>query len=217
MNQIHSRFEQAICLDDVVGRRVASSLRKRVFDIIFAALTLLIFAPLLLVLAVAIKIESPGPVLFKQSRTGLRGRPFTIYKLRSMRVHHSEKVVQASRGDARITELGRVIRALSLDELPQLLNVLRGDMSLVGPRPHAISHDVEWGAAVPTYVLRFQARPGLTGLAQVSGYRGRVHSLQDIDARVRADLEYVDTWSFRRDMAIIMRTVPLLFADPNAV
>jgi putative colanic acid biosynthesis UDP-glucose lipid carrier transferase len=197
---------------------VASSVRKRAFDIAVAALALLIFAPLLLVLALAIRIESSGPVLFRQHRTGLGGQPFTIFKLRSMHVHQPKGVlVQASRGDDRITVVGRFIRALSLDELPQLLNVLRGDMSLVGPRPHALSHDADWACAVPNYASRFRARPGLTGLAQVNGYRGQVHSTRDIDDRVRADIDYIDNWSFGRDIEIILKTLPLLFADPNAV
>jgi putative colanic acid biosynthesis UDP-glucose lipid carrier transferase len=218
MNQINSRFEGAIHLNDAAVHHVALSLRKRLFDLAFAALALLIFAPLLFLLALAIKVETPGPVLFRQDRTGLGGRTFTIYKLRSMRIHEPDAVVrQASRGDDRITPIGAVIRALSLDELPQLLNVIKGDMSLVGPRPHAISHDTEWGCAIPTYGQRFRARPGLTGLAQVNGYRGKVDSLRDVDARIRADIEYIETWSFGRDMQIILRTLPLLFADPNAV
>jgi len=192
------------------------SIRKRCLDIAVAALMLLILAPLLVLVAVVIKIESEGPVFFRQERTGLGGRPFTILKFRSMRLHHDRHVVQASRSDSRITRVGGIIRALSIDELPQLLNVLRGDMSLVGPRPHALAHDQRWSLLVPDYGQRFRARPGLTGLAQVRGHRGEIFSVDDIAARIGDDNAYIDRWSLALDIKIIFATVPLIFADPNA-
>jgi putative colanic acid biosynthesis UDP-glucose lipid carrier transferase len=191
-------------------------MRKRCFDIVFAALLLLLLAPLFVLVGVVIKLESEGPVFFRQERTGLGGKPFTILKFRSMRLHHDRHVVQATRSDARVTRVGAVIRALSIDELPQLLNVVRGDMSLVGPRPHALAHDQRWSLMVPDYWERFRARPGLTGLAQVRGNRGEVSSVDDIAARVGDDNAYIDRWSLGLDFKIVLATVPLIFADPNA-
>lgn len=191
-------------------------MRKRCFDIVFAALLLLLLAPLFVLVGVVIKLESEGPVFFRQERTGLGGKPFTILKFRSMRLHHDRHVVQATRSDARVTRVGAVIRALSIDELPQLLNVVRGDMSLVGPRPHALAHDQRWSLMVPDYWERFRARPGLTGLAQVRGNRGEVSSVDDIAARVGDDNAYIDCWSLGLDFKIVLATVPLIFADPNA-
>jgi len=197
--------------------RVALSRRKRVFDIVAAGLALLAFLPLLLVIGVAIWMESDGPVLFRQQRTGLHGRPFRIYKFRTMRVTEDGSAVrQAVRGDARVTPLGGLLRRLSLDELPQLLNVLRGEMSIVGPRPHALAHDLAWSQQVPGYADRFRARPGLTGAAQVSGYRGEVANDEGLWARIAADNAYIDNWSFGVDLRLVIRTAPLLFGDAKA-
>jgi putative colanic acid biosynthesis UDP-glucose lipid carrier transferase len=195
----------------------ATSRRKRAFDIVVAGLALLAFLPLLLLIGTAIWMESEGPVLFRQQRTGLNGKPFRIYKFRTMTVtEDGDGVRQAVRGDARVTPLGGVLRKLSLDELPQLLNVLKGEMSIVGPRPHALSHDVTWSRRVPGYAGRFRARPGLTGQAQVQGYRGEVANDEGLFQRIAADNAYIDGWSFRRDVALILRTVPLLFGDAQA-
>lgn len=197
--------------------RVASSRRKRAFDILFAGVALLAFLPLLLVIGVAIWMESDGPILFRQQRTGLHGRPFRIFKFRTMRVTEDGPAVrQARRGDARVTPLGALLRQLSLDELPQLLNVLRGEMSIVGPRPHALAHDMVWSSRVPGYGARFRARPGLTGAAQVKGYRGEVANDDGLWARIAADNAYIDNWSLRADIGLVIRTAPLLFGDAKA-
>jgi putative colanic acid biosynthesis UDP-glucose lipid carrier transferase len=194
-----------------------SSRRKRAFDIVVAGLALLVFLPLLLVIGTAIWMESEGPVLFRQQRTGLNGRPFRIYKFRTMCVTEDGQAVrQAVRGDARVTPLGGLLRRLSLDELPQLLNVLKGEMSVVGPRPHALVHDVAWAGRVAGYAGRFRARPGLTGEAQVLGYRGEVTSDAGLLARIEADNAYIDGWSFAKDLRLVARTVPLLLGDMRA-
>lgn len=196
---------------------VASSRMKRAFDIFGAGMALLVFLPLLVMVACLVRLESRGPALFRQRRTGLNGEIFQVYKFRTMRVAEDGDVVrQATRGDSRITPLGAILRKFSIDELPQLLNVLKGDMSLIGPRPHAVAHDEQWGKQVPGYHLRFRARPGMTGYAAVCGFRGEVKELQGIIDRIEADNEYIDTWSFALDIKIIWRTIPLVFADTRA-
>lgn len=196
---------------------VVASRRKRLFDVMAAGLALLAFLPLLVLIALAIRLEGGGPVLFRQQRTGLNGRPFRIYKFRTMRVMEDQGLVtQACRNDSRVTPLGAILRKLSLDELPQLLNILCGDMSIVGPRPHALSHDEAWAGVVPGYAARFRARPGLTGRAQVLGYRGEITSPDVLTARIDADNAYIETWSFQSDLALVARTVPLLFGDRRA-
>jgi putative colanic acid biosynthesis UDP-glucose lipid carrier transferase len=195
----------------------ASSASKRLFDVAAASLAILLFLPLLCALALAIRAESRGPAIFRQRRTGLNGEVFTIYKLRTMRVSEDGGTVrQATRGDDRVTAVGAILRKLSLDELPQLLNVLKGDMSIVGPRPHALSHDSYYGARVPGYANRFRARPGLTGYAQVNGFRGEVRQLQCMADRVAADTAYIQEWSFALDVLIVAKTFPLLLRDPRA-
>ncbi len=197
--------------------RVACSRRKRGFDLIMSLGALLFFLPLLLTISMLVRLESRGPALFRQRRTGLNGVVFTVFKFRTMTVAEDGATVrQATRGDARITALGAVLRKFSLDELPQLLNVLRGEMSLIGPRPHAVAHDESWSKLSPEYVRRFRAKPGLTGYAAVSGYRGEVTDPQAILDRVTADNVYIDTWSFGLDLQIVWRTVPLIFADTRA-
>lgn len=200
-----------------VAMAVATSRRKRAFDIIMSAGALLFFLPLLLTVAMLIRMESKGPALFRQRRTGLNGAIFTVFKFRTMTVAEDGAAIkQATQGDKRITPLGAILRKFSIDELPQLLNVLRGDMSLIGPRPHAVAHDELWGEQAPGYNRRFRARPGLTGYAAVCGFRGEVKELQAIVDRVEADNAYIDTWTFGLDMKIIWRTIPLVFADSNA-
>lgn len=196
---------------------VAVSRRKRAFDVMVALGALVVFLPLLLLIGLMVRLESPGPALFRQRRTGLNGRVFTVFKFRTMTVVEDGDIVrQATRGDARVTPLGAILRKFSIDELPQFLNVLRGDMSLIGPRPHALAHDETWSQAVPDYDRRFRARPGLTGYAAVCGFRGEVKDLQAIVDRVNADNEYIDTWSFALDMRIVWRTLPLIFGDTRA-
>jgi len=199
------------------GYAVATSRAKRWLDIVASSAALLLFLPLLLVIAVAVRFESRGPALFRQRRTGLNGQVFTIYKFRTMTVaEDSGPIRHATKNDARVTPLGLILRKCSLDELPQLLNILKGDMSIVGPRPHAVSHDELYSARIPTYNLRFRAKPGLTGLAQVSGFRGEVHEAQCMIDRVAADNAYIETWSFAKDVMIMLRTIPLVLKDPNA-
>ena len=196
---------------------VAASRRKRAFDILMTFGALLVFLPLLLTIAMLVRLESPGPALFRQRRTGLNGTIFTVFKFRTMTVaEDGDTVRQATQNDSRVTALGAVLRKFSLDELPQLLNVLRGEMSLIGPRPHAVTHDEAWGDQVPGYNRRFRARPGLTGYAAVCGFRGEVKELQAIVDRIESDNEYIDTWSFGLDMKIVWRTLPLIFTDTNA-
>jgi putative colanic acid biosynthesis UDP-glucose lipid carrier transferase len=196
---------------------VANCSLKRSFDIAVALVALVVLAPLLLLVAIAIFVEDGGPILFRQRRTGLGGEIFTILKFRSMRVaEDGVDIRQATKADERITRVGSIIRPLSIDELPQLINVLRGDMSFVGPRPHAVSHDHRWSGVIQGYAGRFRARPGLTGYAQVCGLRGEVRELTDIEARIAADNYYVENWSIPLEMSIIFRTIPLLFHDPRA-
>jgi lipopolysaccharide/colanic/teichoic acid biosynthesis glycosyltransferase len=177
------------------------------FDVLAAAATLVLLAPLLAILAILVRLDSPGPALFRQTRTGLNGRTFLIYKYRTMHVQEDGAVVrQAQRGDVRVTRLGALLRRTSLDELPQLLNVLRGEMSLVGPRPHALAHDSHYDALIATYRQRFVVRPGITGWAQINGSRGSTPHLSDMQRRVDLDLWYVQNRSFALDLRILLAT-----------
>jgi lipopolysaccharide/colanic/teichoic acid biosynthesis glycosyltransferase len=177
------------------------------FDAAVAALALFLLAPLLAIVALLIRLDSPGPALFRQTRTGLNGRAFLIYKFRTMQVQENGAVVaQARRGDARLTRLGGLLRSTSLDELPQLINVLRGEMALVGPRPHALAHDRHYGALLSAYHGRFAVRPGITGWAQVNGSRGGTPRLADMQRRVEFDLWYVENRSFALDLRILVAT-----------
>lgn len=190
---------------------------KRTLDIVGALGGLVFLAPLLFLVAVAIRLESRGPVIFRQRRTGYDGKPFIIYKFRSMRVaEDGARVVQAKRGDPRVTRVGALIRRTSIDELPQLLNVLKGEMSLVGPRPHALAHDEYYGRRIPGYDQRFCAKPGLTGYAQVSGFRGETADPSLMARRIQYDLEYIRTWSIRLDIEILLRTFVTIHRDPAA-
>ena len=191
---------------------------KLLFDRLFALAALIALAPLFVVLAAAIKLTSPGPVFFTQMRKGADGRPFAIYKFRSMSVHHEAfgQVTQASRGDVRVTKLGAFMRRTSLDELPQFFNVLLGQMSVVGPRPHAIAHDDLYKDLVYGYMSRYRIKPGITGWAQVNGYRGATNKIEKMEARVKFDLFYLQNWSFWFDMRIVMATIFKGFAGRNA-
>jgi putative colanic acid biosynthesis UDP-glucose lipid carrier transferase len=198
-------------------RPVATHPLKRGFDVLGAGIGLLLFLPLLVLLVTLIKLESPGPAIFRQRRTGYRGRVFTIYKFRTMTVtEDSGQIRHATKDDTRVTAIGALLRKLSIDELPQLVNVLKGDMSIVGPRPHALAHDEYYGALIPTYAARFRARPGLTGYAQVNGFRGEIRDARGMSDRVAADNSYIDAWSPSLDIAILARTIPLIFRDPRA-
>ncbi len=198
-------------------RRVSRSSLKRVFDIMISMTALLVMLPFLLPVALLIKLDSPGPIFFLQRRSGLNGKLFNIYKFRSMTVaENGDRVVQAKANDKRVTRIGKILRKTSLDEVPQLINILRGEMSFVGPRPHALAHDTEFAVAVPSYTRRFQTKPGLTGLAQVRGFRGEIHCREDLEKRIEADIEYIETWTFVSDVMMVFRTVPLMFGDKKA-
>ena len=194
----------------VIGRpdMGLSGAAKRAFDVICASLGLALLSPMLLLVAAAIKLESPGPVLFRQIRHGADGRTFPIYKFRSMTTAAcaSNEVVQATRNDMRVTRLGRFLRRSSIDELPQLFNVLRGEMSLVGPRPHAAQHNEQYRRQIRGYMLRHKVRPGLTGWAQVHGLRGETETVEKMANRVRFDLDYLRHWSVGLDLYIVLRT-----------
>jgi len=187
---------------------VAQSRSKRAFDACAAAFGLLLLAPFLLAVAVLIRLDSPGRVLFSQRRYGRDGKTFRIYKFRTMTATASrDSFAQAVVGDARITRLGKILRKTSIDELPQLLNVLKGDMALVGPRPHPLDLDDHFSGLIPDYMRRYAARPGITGLAQISGHRGPTPTVEAMAERVKYDLAYIDGWSFRSDLNILQRTV----------
>lgn len=189
----------------------ARSKLKRALDIVLALALLVAAGPLMLVTAAAVWLDSAGPVLFRQRRTGLGGREITILKFRTMLVQEDGDCIrQARRGDPRVTRVGSFLRRSSIDELPQLINVLRGDMSLVGPRPHALAHDTFYQSQIPTYGQRFRARPGITGLAQVSGLRGECPNIELMEQRIRRDIEYVDGWSIWLDLVILVRTVAVV-------
>ncbi|RQZ52372.1 undecaprenyl-phosphate glucose phosphotransferase [Burkholderia sp. Bp9099] len=191
---------------------------KFAFDRLFAGAVLIPLLPLLAALAIAVKLSSPGPVLFRQRRKGADGREFHILKFRTMRVHRVQPgiVRQASRNDARITPVGAFLRRTSLDELPQFFNVLFGQMSVVGPRPHAIEHDDFYRQLIDCYMYRYRVRPGITGWAQVNGYRGETRKVEAMAARVKFDLFYMQNWSFWFDMKIILMTVVRGFVGRNA-
>ncbi len=210
-------YDQAAMLQSPVVHAPA----KKALDYGIAALALAFLAPLLLLIALLIKLDSPGPVFFLQPRRGLHNRSFTLIKFRSMYTHLAdpEALRQTSRNDPRVTPVGRWLRRLSLDELPQLLNVLRGEMSLVGPRPHAPNMRVE--GALPNlaggdYLLRYSVKPGITGWAQVNGQRGELARLEDLRQRLRLDLEYIRGWSFRLDCKILLLTLTREIFSKNA-
>ena len=169
---------------------------KRALDLVLAVVAAVLLAPVLLMTAVAIKIDSNGPVLFRQRRVGFYNREFLIYKFRTMTVmDDGEAVVQARRGDRRVTRIGKLLRRSSIDELPQLFNVIRGDMSIVGPRPHAVAHHDQYSALIASYALRHHVKPGLTGMAQIRGLRGETRQLALMERRVEQDLWYINHWS----------------------
>jgi exopolysaccharide biosynthesis polyprenyl glycosylphosphotransferase len=193
---------------------------KRIFDVVVASTMLLLFAPLMLFVALAVKVTSPGPVLFRQMRIGRGNMPISVLKFRTMRLEQSDFAGcrSAQRGDSRLTSVGAFLRRTSIDELPQLLNVLKGDMSIVGPRPHAVGSTAEdslfWDID-ERYWQRGAVKPGITGLAQVRGYRGATSTVKDLTDRVHSDLEYLSEWSVGKDIAIMLKTVRVL-VHPNA-
>ncbi len=191
---------------------------KALEDRILGGLLVLAFLPVMAAVALAIRLESPGPVIFRQKRYGYNNRVFHIYKFRSM-YHHGvpeKRTKQATRDDPRITRVGRFIRKTSLDELPQLFNVLEGEMSIVGPRPHAVDHNEEYAGIIKGYFARHNVKPGITGWAQVNGLRGETESVEKMEARVRYDTYYVENWSLLFDLQILVRTAFVGFVNRNA-
>ncbi len=193
---------------------------KTLEDRVLASLILLLIAPLMLMIAAAIKLTSPGPVLFKQQRYGFNNEIIEVFKFRSMHVDRCSAdqgpVAQATRDDDRITPLGRVLRRSSLDELPQFINVVRGEMSIVGPRPHAVAHNEQYAKLIDEYLARHKVKPGITGWAQVNGLRGETDTLDKMERRVQYDLHYIENWSLALDLRIILMTLLVGFRHPNA-
>jgi putative colanic acid biosynthesis UDP-glucose lipid carrier transferase len=190
---------------------------KSVSDFLLAAMILIGIAPLMIALAIGVKLSSPGPVLFKQRRYGVDGRKIVVYKFRSMTVAEDGDVVrQATRNDARITKFGAFLRRTSLDELPQFINVLQGRMSVVGPRPHAIAHNELYRKLIRGYMIRHKVKPGITGLAQVHGFRGETDTVEKMKARVEYDLEYLRNWSLLLDLQIVLKTAVVVLRRSNA-
>jgi putative colanic acid biosysnthesis UDP-glucose lipid carrier transferase len=192
------------------------SLLKRGLDLLVAGLALLLLSPLLLLIAGGVKLSSPGPVLFKQRRHGMNGQEILVYKFRSMRVmENGAAVQQARRGDPRVTKFGAFLRKTSLDELPQFINVLQGQMSVVGPRPHAIAHNDQYRQQIDGYMLRHKVKPGITGWAQINGYRGETDTLDKMRKRIEYDLHYLQHWSLGLDLQIVLRTAFVFFQTKN--
>jgi len=180
---------------------------KRTLDVVGSVTAILFLSPLFLMAAIAIKLDSGGPIIFRQRRTGFNAKEFVIFKFRTMTVlEDGEAIIQACRGDLRATRVGKFLRRSSIDELPQLLNVLKGEMSLVGPRPHAVAHDREYEVHIADYGFRQHIKPGITGWAQVNGLRGETRSLETMTERVKLDLWYINNWSLGFDINILART-----------
>lgn len=193
------------------------ALIKRLEDLFFGTIILALISPILLVIAAAVKFTSPGPILFKQNRYGQKGEKIRVWKFRTMTVcEDGENVTQATRGDSRYTKIGEFLRKTSLDELPQFYNVLQGRMSIVGPRPHAVAHNEQYRNVIPGYMLRHMIKPGITGWAQVNGWRGETNTIYKMRKRVEFDLEYMREWSLWLDIKIIFLTVFRGFTDKNA-
>jgi putative colanic acid biosynthesis UDP-glucose lipid carrier transferase len=194
-----------------------NSVLKRGTDIVVSGMALLLLAPLMLAIALAVRLSSPGPVIFRQRRYGLYGEEIYIYKFRSMTVlDDGANIVQARKNDGRLTRIGGFLRRSSLDELPQFINALQGRMSVVGPRPHAVAHNEQYRKLIKGYMLRHKVKPGITGWAQVNGLRGETATLERMEARIRYDLDYLRNWSLWLDLWIIIKTVKVVFSRQNA-
>ncbi len=204
----------SLCETPYYGTR---GITKRVSDFVIASLAILILSPVLLSIAIGIKMTSPGPIIFRQRRYGLDGREIVVAKFRTMNVCEDGDVIkQATANDSRITKFGAFLRKHSLDELPQFFNVLQGRMSVVGPRPHAVAHNEEYRRLIKGYMIRHKVNPGITGLAQVSGHRGETNTVDDMARRVECDLEYLRNWSLFLDIKIMFRTAMLVLGDKKA-
>lgn len=190
---------------------------KRIEDIVISSIILIFISPILLIIACLIKLTSPGPIIFKQTRYGMDGKPIKVWKFRSMSVMENDnKVIQATKNDIRITKIGRLLRRTSLDELPQFFNVLFGGMSIVGPRPHAVAHNEQYRNLIEGYMLRHKVKPGITGWAQINGWRGETDTLEKMEKRVEFDLEYIREWSIWLDLKIIFLTIFKGFINKSA-
>ena len=195
----------------------AQRVAKRAMDVVLASIALVFFLPILTLTAIAIKLDNAGPVIFRQTRNGFNGRQFVIFKFRTMAVQENgAAVLQATRDDPRVTSIGRLLRSASIDELPQLFNVLRGDMSLIGPRPHALAHDTYFEEVLSDYAFRHHVKPGITGWAQCNGARGETPSIEHISERVKLDLWYINNWSIWLDVQILIRTLFEVLRKRNA-
>jgi len=212
ISQIGNVIVFSLSESSLAGQR---SYNKKFLDYGLSITALVLLSPLLLLTALAIKLTSKGPVLFKQKRHGWRGEEFNVWKFRSMRAHKESdgEITQASQHDPRITAVGRFIRRTSIDELPQLFNVLNGTMSLVGPRPHAVEHNNYYSEKIEDYMARHNIKPGLTGLAQINNCRGETKTVEEMRCRVEYDLEYINNWSNKLDIKIIIKTLFVLFSD----
>jgi Undecaprenyl-phosphate glucose phosphotransferase len=210
----------ALPVVQLVGKPMSGwdSVLKAVEDFVLSAILVVVLSPLLVLIALAIKLDSRGPVFFRQKRLGFNNQIINVYKFRSMYADDETggKTLQATKADPRITRVGRFLRRWSLDELPQLLNVLNGTMSLVGPRPHALDHNEDFARQVRGYFARHRVKPGITGLAQVKGYRGATDTQEKLEGRVRNDIFYVDNWSLSFDIQILMRTFVICLLGKNA-
>ena len=190
---------------------------KRISDIVLSILILMLIFPIMFLIAIAVKLESPGPFIFKQRRYGLDGEQIMVYKFRSMIVKEDgELIQQARKNDHRVTRLGGFLRRTSLDELPQFINVIQGRMSIVGPRPHAVAHNELYRTLIKGYMVRHKVKPGITGWAQVNGLRGETDTLEKMQLRINFDLDYLRNWSLKLDLLIILKTVRLVFKDNSA-
>ncbi|MYM65297.1 undecaprenyl-phosphate glucose phosphotransferase [Pseudoduganella sp. FT55W] len=204
----------AICESPFTG---FNSMVKRTSDIVLALVIQVMLLPIMLVIALAIRSTSPGPIIFRQRRYGLYGEEIIVYKFRSMTVaEDGAKVTQATKNDSRVTKVGAFLRKSSLDELPQFINVLQGRMSIVGPRPHAVAHNEQYRKLIKGYMLRHKVKPGITGWAQVNGLRGETETLDKMEARINYDLDYLRRWSLLLDVWIILRTVQVVLKRENA-
>ena len=214
MDHVHGIPIVALCESPTLG---ISGIGKRMSDVMLASIILLLIWPVMLLIALGVKLTSPGPVIFKQRRYGLDGQEIYVYKFRSMRVCEDGNVIsQAARSDPRITQFGSFIRRTSLDELPQFINVIQGRMSIVGPRPHAVSHNEQYRKLIKGYMLRHKVKPGITGWAQVNGLRGETDTLDKMRARIQYDIDYIRNWSFGFDLMIIFKTIVVVWRDQNA-
>ncbi|HCQ7132780.1 TPA: undecaprenyl-phosphate glucose phosphotransferase, partial [Klebsiella pneumoniae] len=189
---------------------------KRLEDIVVSSIILLLISPLLACIACAVKFTSPGPVIFRQVRYGMDGKSILVWKFRSMTVMENDNVIQATKNDVRITKIGKFLRSTSLDELPQFFNVFLGQMSVVGPRPHAVAHNEQYRTLIQGYMLRHKVKPGITGLAQINGWRGETDTLDKMEKRIEYDLLYIRGWSIWLDLKIIFLTVLKGFINKSA-